>query len=319
MNAPFVTVIIPALNEESGIGRCLQALERQTYPRGCYEIVVVDNGSADRTREVVLQTSAKLLVEQRPSAYHARNHGIVNTAGDYLAFTDADCIAEATWIEALVRAARCEEAMIAGGLILYDLLKETMGNRLLWESRRPEMLCEQIAKRHAVAAGNLFVRRDAFERYGLFNPIRSGSDIEFSKRLARGGDRAIFVGDAIVRHQCDLSNRQYLRRTYGEKYGQALHESRSGVTFWRALAAVPWRPGIRPLLAALKSPRSKSFAEATAEWAYRWLNRWCAYIGRVQGRVAAMYCSLPQPPGVAIQRSALTDSNQFARSPEPLP
>ncbi|HNL86302.1 MAG TPA: glycosyltransferase, partial [Methanoregulaceae archaeon] len=48
----MISVIVPAYNEEKNIGMCLQSLSRQTIPRDSYEIIVVDGGSKDRTREI---------------------------------------------------------------------------------------------------------------------------------------------------------------------------------------------------------------------------------------------------------------------------
>src|SRR3546814_6023919 len=72
-----VAVVIPVWNGEAVLGRCLDALARQTLPRGAYQIIVVDNGSSDATRKIARSyAGVELLEEPRPGSYVARNRGI---------------------------------------------------------------------------------------------------------------------------------------------------------------------------------------------------------------------------------------------------
>lgn len=67
-NLPLVSVIIPTLNEEKNIGRCLESIRKQTYPKDKIEIIVVDNDSTDKTREIVrkLQKPGSSMVQIIP-------------------------------------------------------------------------------------------------------------------------------------------------------------------------------------------------------------------------------------------------------------
>ena len=62
---PFVSLIIPALNEEKTIGDCLVSLFKMDYPPERWEILVVDNGSTDRTAEIVKSFPVRYLREER--------------------------------------------------------------------------------------------------------------------------------------------------------------------------------------------------------------------------------------------------------------
>ncbi|MEO1615685.1 MAG: glycosyltransferase, partial [Planctomycetota bacterium] len=218
-----ITVVVPALNEEVHLAQCIESLENQSYPGDKVQIIVVDNGSTDRTCEIVEASSATLLRETRRSAYWARNLAIENSESTWLAFTDADCIVEPQWLEQLHQRARETDAWIVGGLTKYKILRDSMGNRLLYETHLPEQLRATIEKHHCVAGGNMFVKRSAFDSFGLFRVIRSGSDIELSRRLATNGYPSAFAENAIVHHQCDLSNWEYLRRSFRIRYGQRMH------------------------------------------------------------------------------------------------
>ena len=102
--SPFVSVLIPVLDDVPGLAKCLSALAEQTYPRSRYEVIVVDNGSWEDVSHVVERfAGVKLLVEARKGTSVARNTGIVAAKGDVLAFTDADCVPAARWLECGVK------------------------------------------------------------------------------------------------------------------------------------------------------------------------------------------------------------------------
>ncbi|QDV43148.1 4,4'-diaponeurosporenoate glycosyltransferase [Stieleria neptunia] len=283
----LVTVVVPARNEEERIGDCLRALENQSLPRQQYEIVVVDNGSTDGTRAAVARSTARLLEEPKPSAYHARNLAIRSTDSEWLAFTDADCIPHRDWLENLLASASINDAWIVGGLTRYDIVNDNLGNRLLCETHQPDQLRETIESYHCVAGGNMFVRRAAFEQLGLFRVVRSGSDIEFSKRLAAAGFPSVFAENAVVRHQCDLSNWEYLRRSYRIRYGQRTHSKKSsGILAALAhLKQLPWRPGLRAATQVATKHETKDGGRFWAEWLYRWANRWAGFLGEWQASI----------------------------------
>ena len=283
-DCPTIAVLIPAFNEAVHIGACLQSLAQQNYPNNRFEVVVIDNGSTDDTAKLVQDAGVRLLHEKRKSAYWARNLGIESTASDWVALTDSDCIADRNWLSNLVKCARANDAMIVGGLTVYEMLTDTMGNRLLIETHQPEQLRSTIENSHCVAGGNMFVKRAAFDQYGLFKVVRSGSDIEFSKRVHKNGHAVFFAEDAIIRHQCDLSDREYLRRSFRIRYGQAMHSQRSGglTAAIKNLRNLPWRPGFRSgRSATLISELPK--VSPVKDWLYRWANRWMGFLGEQYG------------------------------------
>ncbi|MBI2085062.1 MAG: glycosyltransferase [Candidatus Aenigmarchaeota archaeon] len=98
MKRPFLSVIIPAHNEERHIGLCLNALRAN---RGSFEVIVVNDGSSDKTREIAEKSGiVKKLVnfEEGHSASFARNAGSKHAKGGYLVFIDADQIVEKNFV-----------------------------------------------------------------------------------------------------------------------------------------------------------------------------------------------------------------------------
>ena len=96
-----ISVIIPTLNEENYLPRCLQSLTRQSRKEP-FETIVVDGGSTDRTVEVADEYVDKVIMEPSPVGA-ARNIGARHAKGNVLAFIDADTIANERWIEEIAR------------------------------------------------------------------------------------------------------------------------------------------------------------------------------------------------------------------------
>ncbi|QQG43452.1 MAG: glycosyltransferase family 2 protein [Candidatus Daviesbacteria bacterium] len=94
-----VSVIIPAFNEETAIGDCLRSLQQQTLAD--QEIIVVDDGSTDKTREIVRQFPVKLLQQSHLGPGRARNLGAKVAKGEILVFVDADMTFDKKFLEKL--------------------------------------------------------------------------------------------------------------------------------------------------------------------------------------------------------------------------
>src|ERR1700735_2760964 len=113
---PTGSGIVPVYNSEKFLRRCVEGLLHQTYARGAYEILLLDNNSTDRSREVVGEyPEVGLISEGRQGAYAARNHGVSVSSGEIIAFTDADCVASPSWLAHLVEPFASPEVCIVQG------------------------------------------------------------------------------------------------------------------------------------------------------------------------------------------------------------
>jgi len=99
----MISVVIPTFNEEENIAQCLVSLRHQTVPRSEYEIIIVDGGSKDRTREIAGKYADKVFIQTSRKVGGARNDGIMAATGDIVATTDADCIIPPIWIETITK------------------------------------------------------------------------------------------------------------------------------------------------------------------------------------------------------------------------
>ncbi|MFC4639840.1 glycosyltransferase [Deinococcus hohokamensis] len=111
---PDFSVVIPARNEAKYLPHTLRALERQT--RAPAEVIVVDNGSADQTAEVARAWGARVLACPERGVARARQLGLQEAHGDWVATTDADSLPCPEWIEAL-------DAASPGRVALYGPMR----------------------------------------------------------------------------------------------------------------------------------------------------------------------------------------------------
>lgn len=199
---PLVSVIVPVYNGRSTISECLESLLTQDYPREKLEIIVADNGSTDDTAEIARALRARVVRADRVrSSYAARNDGARESAGELLAFCDADEVATPGWLRRLVAEVKDGYGGAAGPFITKDtgfagaVAEYAAGDANFWPSDTPTDI-------RLAATGNVVYRRDVFEKLGGFREdTRTGADFDFSLRVTgQLGQKIRFVPEAVVWH-----------------------------------------------------------------------------------------------------------------------
>lgn len=208
---PLVSVIIPVLNNLSGIERCIGALQNQSWPADRMEVIVVDNGSSDGTweslqarQETYRQSGMRLCLLRADKAftpYVARNRGLEKATGQIIAFTDSTCIPEPKWIENGVRELQRQNADLLGGHVRF-IYSDPKNAAERYDSLLNVEVKHNVARRGVAKTGNLFVRREIFDRVGRFDEtVRSGGDVEWTGRASRMGCRIVYGADAVVGYE----------------------------------------------------------------------------------------------------------------------
>lgn len=206
--ADFVSVIVPVYNGADIIETLLNALSEQTFPRECFEILIVDNASTDETPAIVeafacrnSTLSLRLLTEhEHRGSYAARNKGVSAAKGSILAFTDADCRPAPEWIATGVMSLRESGVEQVAGAIEFEFAHDPPNS---WEHLDCMMHLRQdhYAQMGFGATANLFVLADALaEVNGFRSDLQSGGDCEFGQRMKAAGFRINYCRDAVVRH-----------------------------------------------------------------------------------------------------------------------
>src|SRR4030042_2714912 len=104
---PFVSVGIPAYNEEAYLLSCLESIKNQDYAAE-YEVIVVDNASTDNTAQIARDWGARVVYESKQSPACARQKGAEVATGKIIAFIDADTRAPTHWLSTIVGRFLCE-------------------------------------------------------------------------------------------------------------------------------------------------------------------------------------------------------------------
>ncbi|AJA10077.1 dolichyl-phosphate mannose synthase related protein [Sphingopyxis fribergensis] len=209
-----VAVIVPVWNGEAVLGRCLDALTRQTIPRDSYQIIVVDNGSSDATARIARSfTGVELLEEKRPGSYVARNLGIGRVRAPITAFTDADCEPAPDWLEQILRAAAANPGfgVLAGKIDLFDEIAQE--REVFGDYERLFSFPQAHAARGNCATANWASETALLKALGGFDAaLKSGGDRQMALRIRDSGHPLIYVPAMIVRHPVRASRAELVRK-----------------------------------------------------------------------------------------------------------
>ena len=218
---PFVSIIIPAFNAARTIGLCLNAIQQLDYPRGRFEVIVVDNNSTDGTAEIVKEYPVRILYERKLQGPHAAtNTGVREAKGALIAFTDSDCVVERSWLCTLVAPFADQNVVGVGGRIEAFEPKSRV-ERFLADEIKPFTNCVRMTASFpaALLTGNAAYRADALRAAGLFNPsLYTGAEVDLAWRVQwQTGKQVVYAPDAVVYHKFSPSVRRLFRhfRIYG--------------------------------------------------------------------------------------------------------
>ena len=232
-----VSVVIP-VHGGSGLilGGCLRALEAQTLPRSDYEVIVVADGDQDQVEDSMTEGfDVRLLSLEHRSAPAARNRGWQVAGGEWVAFTDQDCVPSRNWLSSLLDAvSKSKESALgaAGPMVGFesnssparfvDLTHGLDSERLLSHPKFP-----------FAPSGNLMYRRDAIAEVGGFDEryfSYDACDLHTRLRQLCGGE-FYFEPRAVVLHRHRTSWRAYWRQqfNYGRGMGQFFLHHRGAV------------------------------------------------------------------------------------------
>ena len=188
MTQPLVSFIIPVLNGEDFIGRCLRSIRQQMFSGGEYEVLVIDNGSTDRTLQIIQELGIAYEVVQKLKVSGLRNYGVSKTKGEYLAFIDSDVEIFSDWIEHAVFGLK-HQRVVAGGCFPMIPLESTWVQKTWDLHQRRHEVSTTMQPISWLPSMNLIVRRKDFIAINGFNEkLVTAEDVDFCYRLGERGD-----------------------------------------------------------------------------------------------------------------------------------
>lgn len=217
-----LTLIIATFNRATSLLRTLESVVKQSAAADLWECVVVNNNSTDNTDEVFKafamqqkQFNLRIVNETKQGLSNARNRGIAEAQGKYIAIIDNDETIEESYIESYIEFFDAfPHAIAAGGAVTarYE------SRRPCWMSKYTEQMIANpvdldiavtvFPKNRVPAGGNMAFRRTAFDKVGLFNPklgrngekLTGGEENDLFARLRAEGEELFFVPGARIFH-----------------------------------------------------------------------------------------------------------------------
>lgn len=193
MNAPKVSVVIPAYNEERYIHRVLSSLQRQTFKD--FEIIVVDNNCDDNTAKITKSFGARVVKEPTQGMIPARERGFQEARAEIILRTDADTVVPPDWVERMYAAFLMHpEAVAVGGNLLLPI---PFGRFII---ACYNFFC-RIALGHPQLNGpNMAIRKSAWQKIQVCKDDRAvHEDIDLSLHMATQGN-ILFIHDLYVHY-----------------------------------------------------------------------------------------------------------------------
>ena len=226
MDFRFISVIIPAHNEQKYLTQCLESLVSQDYPKDMYEIVVVDHNSKDNTCKIAEAFGVKVIDQNAGPVGAVRNAGAKQANGELLAFIDADCVAPVDWLSKGANFLIKHESVYGGGC---NLRTPPYWIEKAW-------LLENKSPPKDLLGCCIFIKKADFIKIGLFSEeITSGEDTKLSNSLKRQNYNVIMTEDLNVIHLGNPTTLKsfFLRQVWhSENYIQNWHETKLDPTFY---------------------------------------------------------------------------------------
>ncbi len=184
---PTISIIVPAYNAEHTILKTIESVQQQTFSD--FELIVINDGSTDRTLELldtVKEPRIKIFSYQNGGVSVARNRGIANARGEFIAFLDADDLWTLDKLELQLTA--LQQHPKAGVAYSWTHYMDEQGK--YFYADRPiffegNVYADLLVRNFLVSGSNPLIRRQAIESVGEFDPtLTHGEDWEFYLRLA---------------------------------------------------------------------------------------------------------------------------------------
>jgi glycosyltransferase involved in cell wall biosynthesis len=178
----LISVIVPHLNQPDSLENCLRSLSQQDFPSSKFEVIVVDNGSTCSPEATVARYPGTCLIHELiPGPGPARNFGVENARGEYLAFIDADCRAGPNWLSAIERTlCSVPDGIILGGDVrIWRDNNETFTAIEAYECVFAYRFKLYIEKQGYCGTGNMAMRRSDFAKVGPFAGIQFAEDVDW--------------------------------------------------------------------------------------------------------------------------------------------
>ena len=210
-----VSIIIPVYNAEKTIERCLKSVFELNYPKDRLEIMVIDDGSVDRTLKIIksLFDEVKIVRKKRGGAASAQNVGIKNSSGEIILNIDSDAYITKEFLSTAIKEFDDPQVGIVGGFLKPAPTKSFWAKMSGYESEERAFRKASSKYVHHMTTTCTAYRKRMFKEIGYFDEFftQGGYDTEFSKRAIKARWKIVLV-DAICYHEWRSSFKSYFKQ-----------------------------------------------------------------------------------------------------------
>jgi glycosyltransferase involved in cell wall biosynthesis len=185
-----VSIVIPAKNEEQYLSLCLQGIRSAFRNHQAHEVIVVDNGSTDQTRNIAVDFGCKVVENRKPGPASSRNKGATAAKGNMIAFIDADCVIPEKWFEYAKQHFKDPKTVAVGFKIVPDINEMTWVEGAIFHlnKRRGTKISDFAIKVSWLATSNLIIRKNIFDEIGGFDEtLLTCEDYDLCQRISKFG------------------------------------------------------------------------------------------------------------------------------------
>ncbi len=255
---PRVSIVIPVKNEERILGRCLDSIDKLDYPKDRVQLIVADGLSTDRSREIAERRGAKVVSNPRQTVVSGRNVGFQVADGEYIVFTDADCVVRSDWLRGALDAFRLDTTIAGvGGVSRFpeDATPFEQAVNLIYSSAELAQSTAQVQSAELIEYANdvpgcnaMYCRTALAEVMPVDEQLLTAEDVWMNWTLRQRGHRLAFTKGMLLWHHRRSSPTRFYRQIYRFAIGrlQVGRRARSLLNAYHILAAMSL-----PLLAIL--------------------------------------------------------------------
>ena len=212
----MVSIVVPVYNAYETIKECIESILDNDYPKELTEILAIDDGSTDKTLELleeIKDNRLKILVQDHGGPAKARNLGIHESKGDIIIFTDSDCISPKDWLKKMTERIK-EDKVIGGGI-------EPSEGYTIWErfeqNRRDRLYGKEEKTADLLPSCNLAVKKEILNEVNGFDErfkYASWEDYDLCNRIHAKGYSIYYYPDIHILHKHSTTFKGILKKAY---------------------------------------------------------------------------------------------------------
>jgi O-antigen biosynthesis protein len=248
---PMVSVVICAYNAERTMRQCLESLRKLRYSN--FEVIIVDDGSRDRTAEIAMDFPEFRLIRQPNKGLSAaRNVGLHAARGEVVAYTDSDCVVDPDWLTLMMRAMLEGGFDGCGGPNYAPSEKRWVAACVAAAPGAPTHVLVEADRAEHLAGCNMVFSKAVLLDVGGFDPrfTSAGDDVDVCWRTLDAGYRLGYCPAAFVWH----FRRNTAKAYYGQQRGYGRAEAALYLKYperFNAFGQIKWHGSIPGLMAGI--------------------------------------------------------------------